>query len=293
MGIKKLMPLLIIIAVCIVFAPLIFPDSSGEIADNPDEPEDINTLPPVVNEEDEETVSVHNPGGNTADASPNGNPAFGQFPEEENGEEDGLPSRGNYKNWDDDSLLEALSFLESPLPGAKVTTRDTQLPGAPRTYRNGTHEGLDYYEGYCDISVKYGDPVFAAGPGIVYRIDHDFIELPANKREILLEAAWKMDDTPADILDMLRGRQVWISHSNGIIMRYAHLSDTADNLEKGDSVEAGDYIGNIGNSGTSEGAESNTLNAHLHFEIWIGESYLGEGLSPAEIRTLWKKIIEE
>ncbi|MGI6327720.1 MAG: M23 family metallopeptidase [Dethiobacteria bacterium] len=288
MRIKRLIPLLIIFAVCIVFAPLIFPDSSGEIPDNLDEIE--GTLPPGVNEEEEENVSVHNPGGNTSDAGNDENPGF---PGDENGELSGLPSRGNYENWDDDSLLEALSFLESPLPGAKVTTRDTQLPGAPRTYRNGTHEGLDFYEGYCNISVKYGDPVFAAGPGTVYRIDHDFVELPTDEREILLETAWKMDETPAEILDMLRGRQVWLIHSNGIITRYAHLSDTAGNLEKGDSVEAGDYIGNVGNSGTSEGAEGNTLNSHLHFEIWIGESYLGEGLSPAEIRTLWKRIIEE
>lgn len=292
MRIKKLIPLIIIFAVCIVIAPHIFPDSSGAIPENRNELEDINNLPPVVNEEDEDTVSVHNPGGNIADIAPGKNPDFGQFPGEESEEQNGLPSRGN-KNWDDDSLLASLTFLESPLPGAKVTTRDTQLPGAPRSYRNGTHEGLDFYEGYCGISVKYGDPVFAAGPGIVYRIDHDFVELPLGEREMLLETAWEMDDTPEDILDMLRGRQVWLIHSNGIITRYAHLSDTAGNLEKGDSVETGDYIGNIGNSGTSEGAEGSTLNAHLHFEIWIGESYLGEGLSPAEIRSLWKKIIEE
>ena len=205
-----------------------------------------------------------------------------------------LPSRGNgvKPTWDD-GLLEKISFLQSPIPGALVSSRDSQLPGAPRPYRNGIHEGLDFYSGACGIDVNFGDSVFAAGPGVVYRIDHDYQEPSTEEREELLRICAENGDTPEDILDKLRGRQVWLVHSHEIITRYAHLSEVAEHLQEGDLVEPGDFIGAVGNSGTSEGAEGSAANHHLHFEIWIGDSYLGEGLSPQEIRELWTLVLEK
>jgi murein DD-endopeptidase MepM/ murein hydrolase activator NlpD len=203
-----------------------------------------------------------------------------------------IPSRGKYVSWDE-SLIETLSFLQSPLPGAQVTTRDSQLPGAPRAYRNGTHEGLDFYAGYCGIPINYGDPVFSAGPGVIYRIDHDYTETPMDERNELLKISHGVDDTPEEILDMLRGRQVWIIHPFGVITRYAHLDNVAEDLQVGDLVEAGDFIGTIGNSGTSDGASGSTLNPHLHWEIWIGDSYLGEGLPPSESRALLHILLNQ
>jgi murein DD-endopeptidase MepM/ murein hydrolase activator NlpD len=205
-----------------------------------------------------------------------------------------LPSRGHeVKQAWDNALLEKISFLQNPLPGALVSSRDSQLPGAPRPYRNGVHEGLDFYSGACGIDVNFGDPVFAAGPGVVYRIDHDYQEPSTGEREELLRICAENGDTPEDILDKLRGRQVWLVHSHDIITRYAHLSEVAEHLQEGDLVEPGDFIGAVGNSGTSEGAEGSTANHHLHFEIWIGDSYLGEGLSPQEIRELWTLVLEK
>ena len=199
---------------------------------------------------------------------------------------------GSYSLPADSSLIELISILQSPLPGAKVTNRDTQLPGAPREYRNGTHEGLDLYDGYCSIPIHYGDPVYAAGDGVIQRIDHNYTELVTEDRDEILRICAELPDTPADYLDLLRGRQVWILHPNGIMTFYAHLSNTAD-LEAGDQVKAGDFIGEIGNSGTSDGALGNKAGAHLHFEVWIGDNYLGENLPPAETRKLLKVIFEK
>jgi len=42
----------------------------------------------------------------------------------------------------------------------------------------------------------------------------------------------------------------------------------------------------VGNSGTPEGVSDVTLENHLHFEIRVGDSYLGQGLSAAETRRL-------
>ncbi len=192
----------------------------------------------------------------------------------------------------DESLLEQLSFLQSPIPGALVTSRDSQLPGAPRAYRNGSHEGLDYYDGACGVPIRFGDPVYTAGDGEICRIDHLFTELAMQERDEMLLICSELEETPADILDKLRGRQVWIRHANGVITIYAHLSQVAEELQEGDFVQAGDFIGNIGNSGTSDGVSGSTANSHLHFEIWIGERYLGEDLPAAETRKILKEILE-
>lgn len=191
----------------------------------------------------------------------------------------------------DEKLVQQLSFLQSPIPGAKISSRDSQLPGAPRTYRNGTHEGLDYYDGYCGVPVHFDDPVYAAGSGIIIRVDHDYRELPLDEREEMLRLSAAAGDTPEDILDKLRGRQVWIVHAFDVVTRYAHLDTVSENIQVGDWVEAGDFVGTVGNSGTSNGARGTKGDAHLHFEIWIENSYLGEGLPPEEARSLWHQVL--
>ncbi len=193
--------------------------------------------------------------------------------------------------WDEE-MVRQLSFLKSPIPGASISTRDSQLPGAPRAYRNGTHEGLDYYNGYCGVSVHFGDPVYAAGAGIIYRIDHDYSEPVTVEREEMLRLSATAGDTPVDILDKFRGRQVWIVHAFGVVTRYAHLDTVSDQLQVGDWVEAGTFIGTVGNSGTSNGARGIREDAHLHFEIWVENCYLGEGLSPGEVRLLWQQVLD-
>jgi murein DD-endopeptidase MepM/ murein hydrolase activator NlpD len=192
----------------------------------------------------------------------------------------------------DRALIEQLSFLQSPIPGAQVSSRDSQLPGAPRTYRNGTHQGLDYYDGACGVPIQNGNPVYAAGEGVICRIDHNYTELTEQERNRILQICGEQEDTPADILDKLRGRQVWIRHSDSVKTIYAHLSSVAEDFQEGDHVKAGDFIGNIGNSGTSDGMKGTTANSHLHFEVWIGEHYLGDGLSAKEARKLLKELLE-
>lgn len=54
------------------------------------------------------------------------------------------------------------------------------------------------------------------------------------------------------------GRLISIQHENGLISRYGHLSSI--DVEVGDQVNEGDFIGKVGSAGTSNGP-------HLHFEI--------------------------
>jgi len=58
------------------------------------------------------------------------------------------------------------------------------------------------------------------------------------------------------------GNSVEISHGNNLVSIYSNLSD-AKMVEVGDTVTAGDIIGNIGNTGLFESLES----PHLHMEV--------------------------
>src|SRR5881628_2601997 len=62
---------------------------------------------------------------------------------------------------------------------APLDLRADLLPGAPRAYRGGTHEGVDFL-------APYGAPVRAARAGIVLRIDRDYAEWPWTLRAAAL-----------------------------------------------------------------------------------------------------------
>ena len=58
------------------------------------------------------------------------------------------------------------------------------------------------------------------------------------------------------------GKSVFIDHGNGIQTRYAHLSKIF--VKKGETVDLGNIIGKIGNTGRSTGK-------HLHYEIKVND----------------------
>lgn len=88
------------------------------------------------------------------------------------------------------------------------------------------HAGLD-------VLVRVGTPVVAPANGIVRRVGN----------------------SPT------YGRYVDLRHPNsGYMTRFAHLSDVADGLRRGQRVERGDTIAFSGNSGRSTGP-------HLHYEV--------------------------
>ncbi|WP_103503298.1 MULTISPECIES: M23 family metallopeptidase [Streptomyces] len=66
------------------------------------------------------------------------------------------------------------------------------------------------------------------------------------------------------------GNEVVIQHEDGRYSQYAHLSSIS--VSNGQSVGAGDQIGNVGTTGNSTGP-------HLHFEVRTGPSY-GSDIDP-------------
>lgn len=156
--------------------------------------------------------------------------------------------------------------LVIPIAGASLPTDPDLLPNAPRAFRGGWHEGIDF-------PAALGTEVRAVRAGTIIRIDRDFNDWSSEQKDTALEEAVRLGYTPSATLDRIRGRQVWIDHGRGVVSRYAHLSAVAD-LGVGTPVEAGQIVGLVGSSGYPEGGP------HLHLEIRTGASYLGDGLGP-------------
>lgn len=187
--------------------------------------------------------------------------------------------------------LEGLQFVPGwpsgyvvPVEGATISSRRSHLPGAPRAYRNGTHEGFDFYSGTVSVSISYGTPINAVADGVVIRADHDYVEHSLDEYNSMIEQAARSLDTPPEILDGLRGRQVWLQHAGGFVTRYAHLSAISEAVVAGALVKQGDIVGTTGNSGTMEAAQNTQDDPHPHVEVWRGDTtFLGAGLEPEQI----------
>lgn len=91
----------------------------------------------------------------------------------------------------------------------------------------GFHSGID-------IGASHGTPVVAAGAGVA------------------VGAGWHGG----------YGIMVDISHGNGVVTRYAHLSSAA--VSAGQEVDRGQHIGAVGSTGRSTGP-------HLHFEVLVND----------------------
>lgn len=117
---------------------------------------------------------------------------------------------------------------ELPLGKPLKNYRITSSYGArtdPFTSKKGMHKGLD-------MGAKKGDSVHATAGGTVTKAASNG----------------------------LYGNMVEIKHKFGFKTRYAHLSKIL--VQKGDEIDMGDIIGEVGNTGRSTGP-------HLHYEIQI------------------------
>lgn len=178
----------------------------------------------------------------------------------------------------DPAVWEHLTPRLWPVQGAQLPRREIQMPGAPRHYRLGVHEGLDFYW-------SAGKEIRATAKGIVIRAMHDYTQpYPADyfaQRQASATAGY----TPPAALDFYRGQQLWIEYEDGTIGRYAHLQAIDPTLQIGTAVAQGQIVGWVGNSGTPASETSPTEDTHLHYEIWLNETHhLGQFIRPSEAR---------
>ena len=116
--------------------------------------------------------------------------------------------------------------IEPPVSGARLSSafgrRMHPVLGALRL-----HTGVDY-------AASKGDLVFATSPGTVNFVG----QVPGY------------------------GQIIDIDHGDGVVSRYAHLSEVAGGMNAGDPIEAGDEIGRVGRTGLATGP-------NLHYEIRV------------------------
>jgi murein DD-endopeptidase MepM/ murein hydrolase activator NlpD len=188
-------------------------------------------------------------------------------------------------------LLQTMGGLSSPIRGATITKRDFQMPGAPRHYRLGVHEGIDFYGHTVGVPVNRRTPVRAVADGVVVRALVDYEPLTAAQADAWVAQSVSLGYTPPDVLDGYRGRQIWIDHGNGIMSRYAHLSSIGPGIVEGVQVTREQVIATVGNSGTPGSLNSQTYDVHLHLELWVGDHFVGQFLRPIEAREWLERIL--
>lgn len=172
-----------------------------------------------------------------------------------------------------------------PIQGGTLPPFQRVYPGAARIYRMGVHRGVDIYRFNGPPGYGEGFPVVAMAEGRVVRASIAYDEMTDDQFNALLEQSEALGMTPTDILDRLEGRQVEIDHGNGIRTVYAHLANVAPGVVPSARVRAGQVIGSVGVTGTQAEGRPGTEPPHLHYEVWVGDRYLGYGLPLRE--TMW------
>jgi murein DD-endopeptidase MepM/ murein hydrolase activator NlpD len=177
-----------------------------------------------------------------------------------------------------------------PIEGACLPSRAALMPNAPRAYRNGFHEGVDFYNGDACVEIYRGLDVRTMADGVVIRAMHDYEGITLDQVNALAQRTAEQGFTDPESLDIYRGRQVWIGHGNDVVTRYCHLESIEPSIDVGIVVRQGDVIAHIGESGTPESITAPGTEVHLHAEVRIGDSFLGSGLSEGEVRILYERL---
>ena len=183
------------------------------------------------------------------------------------------------------ALVSPVACAAAPLNSPDV------MPNAPRAYRTGIHQGIDYPcgRGHSVVASLDGRVVVAAGD---YRTP-----TPAHRNALLAVPAQR-NSAPPFTLIALYGNYVVVDHGliNGVghvITIYAHLETVGPEIRVGTPVRAGAPLGTIGNTGLPHNAAGDPDGgAHLHWEIHIDDRYLAAGLSSADTRAVYTALFE-
>lgn len=165
------------------------------------------------------------------------------------------------------------------------------LPNAPRDYRGGVHEGVDF------ICGEPGHEAFTPLAGRVMVAARDVPEPQPSERVEILEDAKALGDTPPWTLQLLYGQFVVIDHgvidgAGHVVTLYAHLAEIDPALRPGVEVPAGARVGEVGDTGTEAAGtgEDAPYSYHLHWELQVDDAFLGRGAPPDEVRAAYRSL---
>lgn len=145
----------------------------------------------------------------------------------------GAPDR--IEKVDFEGLIDNSQSFINPVAGGRVNHPFNEFRG----YRA---DGSEKRHGGVDIPASEGTPVLASRGG-----------------EVVYSGSENGSYNGIGFSDY--GNVVVVKHDDGTHTLYAHLQDGSLPYRAGDTVDQGDRIGGVGNTGRSFGA-------HLHFEVW-------------------------
>jgi murein DD-endopeptidase MepM/ murein hydrolase activator NlpD len=127
------------------------------------------------------------------------------------------------------------SVFESQI--AMLASKPTIWPtigwmSSPFAFRDDPFTGKRQFHYGIDIATNFGNPIVATADGIIISLDND----------------------------KMSGKNITISHGNGLTTHYLHLSKFL--VKSGQKVKRGDVIGLVGKTGKA-------LGPHLHYEVRI------------------------
>ena len=143
-------------------------------------------------------------------------------------------------------------------------------------YRNGQRYAIDWNRLDAENRPAFGDPAsFSSNPSYGAAV------LAVGDAKVV-QAVDGIADQPPDSftpvgLDQADGNYVILKLSKGVYAGYAHLIPGTVAVKRGDTVESGDKLGELGNSGNSDGP-------HLHFQMMTAPSLLASDALPFELR---------
>jgi len=188
------------------------------------------------------------------------------------------------------TLIVAPSDNTCPFPGSAINN----LPNADRSYRSGTHQGVDFN---C---AEPGHSATAVADGRVVMIVNDFKDPAPAARNATLQNAAAAGTTPHWILTMLYGNFVVVDHGpidgvGQVTTIYAHLKRVDNGIRLGGLVARGQRLGEVGNTGTSIAAAEQTDeepgSIHLHWELFVDGVYLGRDLNGLETAEVYSELL--
>jgi murein DD-endopeptidase MepM/ murein hydrolase activator NlpD len=151
-----------------------------------------------------------------------------------------------FKPWPSDKPIAAVVtedfWVDAPIRDIPLFVTDQF--NAPRDYANHKHEGVDFRA--YDLARRQPVRVCAAQDGVVDEVDTIFAPGRNYGRHVIIRHNWQNDVY-----------RTW----------YCHLSETAANLQPGQTIKRGDIVGVAGATGTTA--------IHLHFNV----QHLGRGLA--------------
>ena len=196
----------------------------------------------------------------------------------------------------EEALAVAAALAPLTIPPSDCTSplaNPDLMPNAPRAYRSGIHQGVDFQ---C---FSLGRSAVAALDGRVVLAVGNFQDPDSDDRDELLGIAERLQATPPFTLLTLYGNFVVIDHGvfpffGHVVTVYAHLHEVDPDIRVGQMIQAGQRVGEIGNRGTHAAANGDFYtDPHLHWEIHIDNLYLGAGLSTEETREVYTTLFSE